>query len=259
VRVNDTMKHVIIIIFLLQFITACGKKGPLLYPEMLVPAAPSHVVAQQSDNSMKLSFVLPSKDRAGRTLSNLAGVTILKRDALAGQLPVCSACRDDFSLFKKLYLDLLPTGSQRSGSLILLLDGDVHTGRTYSYIVSVFTTEGVAGAATTPVTTAMVPSPVPPVLQVISQPTVINLEFVGLAPREGVFAGYNVYRAPKGETFSYWPLNREPLTANHFSDEGMERGTTYVYAVRTVVRLPAGSFVESGMSNEVEGKLKDDE
>ena len=258
-RVNDTMRHVTVFFLLAMLISACGKKGPLIYPEMLAPAAPINVAVQQSGNSMKLSFGLPSKDLAGRNLSNLAGVTILKRDAMAGQPPGCSACTDDFFLFRKLNLDLLPAGTQRSGSLILLLDGDVRPGRTYSYIVSAFTREDLAGAASVPITAGMVPPPLPPVLQAISQPTEINLEFVGLTPLEGSFAGYNVYRTLKGETFSYWPLNREPLTANRFTDVGLERGTTYVYAVRTVIRLSTGAFVESGMSNEVEGKLKDDE
>ena len=254
------MRTIVALILVALVGTACGKKGPLVYPEMLVPSAPSNVTAQQSGDSMKLSFVLPSKDRAGRNLSSpVAGVTILKRDAIAGQLYGCSACMDDFFVFRKLNLDILPTGTQRNGNLISLLDGDMRPGRNYSYIVSAVTREGVAGASSTPITSGIVRPPLPPVLQVISQPSEINLEFIGLSSIEGAFAGFNVYRMVKGETFSYWPLNREPLTANHFSDVGLERGTTYVYAVRAVTRLASGSFVESGLSNEVEGKLKDDE
>jgi len=253
------MRTIVALMLMTLVVTACGKKGPLVYPEMLVPAAPSTIAVQQSGNSLKLSFALPSKDRAGRTLSGLAGVTILKRDAVAGQLPGCSACTDDFTLFRKLNLDLLPTDTQRNGSLIMLLDGDVRPGRDYSYIVTVFTRDDIAGAASVPITAGVVPPPLPPVLQANSQPTQINLEFVGLPHHAGTFAGYNLYRALKGEGFPYWPLNREPLTTNQFSDVGLERGTAYAYAVRTVIRLSTGSFVESGMSNVVEGKLKDDE
>jgi hypothetical protein len=105
----------------------------------------------------------------------------------------------------------------------------------------------------------MVTEPLPPVLQSISQPTEIQLEFAGLPPGEGVIAGYNVYRALKGDSFPFQPLNRELLAGKSFTDVGLERRTTYVYGVRTVVRLPSGGRVESGMSNAVEGKLKDDE
>ena len=253
------MRKLTLLLLFALLVTACGKKGPLVYPEMLVPAASTDIVAQQSGTSMKLSFVLPFKDQAGRNLSNLAGITILKRDAQADQPLMCSACTDDFTMFRRLNLDLLPPGTQRNGSLITTLDWDVQPGRSYTYIVTAFAKNDVSGAQSAPTVSIMVVPPAPPVLQAISQPTEINLEFVGLPNSAGALAGYNVYRTVKGEVFSLWPLHRLPLTANRFSDVGMERGVTYVYAVRTVLRTPKGALVESGMSNEVEGKLKDDE
>ncbi len=240
-------------------ISACGKKGPLIYPDMLVPAAPSAVAAQQTGHSMKLSFVLPSKDLAGRAFDGLAGVKILKRDEPAAQAPACSDCTADFALFRRLNLDLLPSDTQRSGNLLLLMDSDVQAGRSYTYRVSAFTADSREGAASTAAAAIMLPAPLPPVLQVVSQPTEIQLEFVGLPPSEGVVAGYTIYRAIKGEIFPLLPLNREPLTGNSFVDQGLDRGTTYSYAVRTVVRLPGGGRLESGLSNLAEGKLKDDE
>lgn len=253
------MRQLILLFFLMFSISACGKKGALIYPEMLVPAAPATISLQQSGESLKLSFALPTKDRAGRRLSNLAGVIILKRDAAAGQLPGCSACSEDYYLFKELNPDLLPTTVQRNGSMVSLLDGAVSRGRDYSYLVSAYTGEGIAGARSVAVTAALVQSPLPPVLQVISQPTEINLEIAGLLPQEGVFVGYNVYRTVKGGTASYWPLNKTPLQVNHFSDVGLDRGTSYIYSVRTVVRHSTGLIVESASSNESEGRLKDDE
>jgi predicted small lipoprotein YifL len=240
-------------------LTACGKKGPLIYPDMLLPAAPADVSIQQTGTSMKLSFTVPSKDQAGRNLAGLAAVKILKRDEPTGQSPGCSSCTTDFALFRKLNLEPLPSGTQRIGGLLLLLDGDVQPGRTYTYRVSAVTKDDQDGPLSAPVAVAMVTATLPPVVQVVSQPTEIQIEFVGLPPREGVVLGFNVYRSLKGEPFSLLPLNREPLTGNRFTDVGLERGTSYVYAVRTVVRLPAGGRVESGLSNEVEGRLKDDE
>jgi len=178
---------------------------------------------------------------------------------VSGQPIGCSACTDEYSLFKKLNLDLLSPGGQRNGSLITLLDGDVHAGREYSYVVTAYTREEIAGASSSPIQAAIVPPPVPPVLQVINQPTQIDLQFTGAASSEGNFAGYNLYRTIKGEKASYWPLNSNPLTANHHSDVGLERGVTYVYAVRAVTRSKTGFIVESDMSNQVEGQLKDDE
>jgi predicted small lipoprotein YifL len=253
------MRKLACLLFAAIAITGCGKKGPLIYPDLLVPAAPSDVSAQQSGNSIKLSFVLPSRDLAGRTFAGLTGVTIIKRDEPAGQSPGCSACTTDFSPFRKLNLDLLPPDVRRYGNLLVLLDGAVQNGRAYTYRISAVAKDNQEGALSAPVMTVMVLAPLPPVLQAISQPTEIQLEFAGVPPREGTIAGYNVYRALKGEAFQLQPLNRAPLAGKSFVDVGLERGTSYIYGVRTVVRLPSGSRVESGISNEVEGRLKDDE
>jgi predicted small lipoprotein YifL len=253
------MRKLAYLLFVVFSITACGKKGPLIYPDMLVPTAPSDVSVQQSGNAVKLSFFLPSKDLAGRNFTGLNGVKILKRDEPAGQTPGCSSCTADFTLFRKLNLDLLPPDTRRYGSLLVLLDGDVQAGRAYTYRVSVVTKDNQEGVLSAPAGTVMVQALLPPVLQVISQPTEIQLEFSGLPPLVGAISGYNVYRTLKGETFPPLSLNRDPLTGNRFTDVGLERGTSYLYGIRTVVRLPSGVRVESSLSNEVEGKLKDDE
>jgi predicted small lipoprotein YifL len=253
------MRKLACLLFVLLAIAACGKKGPLLYPDMLVPAAPSAVSAHQSGNSMKLSFVLPSKDLAGRNFAGITGVTIIKRDEPVGQNPSCSNCTTDFSPFRKLNLEPLSPNTQRYGNLLVLLDADVQAGRLYTYRVSAVTKDHLEGALSVPVAAVMVTAPLPPVLQVISQPTEIQLEFAGLPPGEGVITGYNVYRALKGEAFPFQPQNREPLAGNRFVDTGLERGTTYSYGVRTVVQLPSGGRVESGLSSEADGRLKDDE
>lgn len=255
------MRHLrrITALSMLLTLTACGKKSPLIYPDMLVPAAPSGLSIQQSGRSMKLTFVLPFKDLAGRNIDGVSVVTILKRDEASGQGTVCPSCTSDFVLFRKLNLDLLPPESQRYGSRLIVLDGDVQSGRSYTYRVSAVSRERQEGALSPPQTVVMATVPPPPALQAVSQPTEIQLDFAGVPPVEGVIAGYNVYRAPKGEPFPLLPLNRALLTGNSFVDEGLNRGTTYVYGVRTVVRLPSGARAESGLSNEVEGRLKDDE
>src|SRR5512133_869330 len=246
------MRTFAVLMFFALIVTGCGKKGHLVYPEMLVPAAPSNVAAQQFGDSMKLSFVLPSKDRAGRSLATLVGVRILKRDEPAAQKPGCSACTDDFSLFRKLNLDLLPSGVMRYGNLLVLLDADVQPGRVYTYRVTAVDRDGQEGISAAPVTAEMLPTPLPPVLQAISHPTEIQLEIVGLPPRDGVIIGYNIYRSQKGVPFSFVPLNLETVTGNRFVDTGLERGVTYLYGARTVVKSLSGSRVESSLSNEVE-------
>ncbi len=240
-------------------LAGCGKKGALVYPEMLVPASPSNLAAQQSGNSLKLSFQLPSKDLAGRSVAALSDVSVFKHDAPVTREPGCSTCASDFSLFRKINLDVLTSGTQRYGNYLVLMDDSVTSGRTYTYRVSTTTTENTEGALSQPVSVALVPASLPPVTQIFNQPTEVQLEFVALKPDEGVITGYNVYRTLKGEAYSYIPLNNKPITGNCFVDVGLDRRTTYLYRVRSVVMLQDKSMIESIPSNEVEGKLKDDE
>lgn len=251
------MLRLVGLFIVLLFMAGCGKKGPLIYPEMTAPALPTAVTVRQAGQSLRLSIGLPQKDQAGRGLGNLGGVTISKRSAPIGQSPACSACTEGFVLFKKMFLDLpLPeTAAQRIGSQLLLLDGDVRLGEEYSYTVTPFTKDAQEGLTSPPVMIGMVSPPPAPKLKAVSQPTEIRLAFSSTPPLNGVFVGYNLYRAQKGEALPFLPLNKELITGTSFVDIGMDRNLSYVYAARTVVRLPAGTLVESELSGEVAAQL----
>jgi predicted small lipoprotein YifL len=72
--------RLLLISIVLLSASGCGKKGPLLYPDMLVPAAVSALTASQSGTNVKIAFELPGKDLAGRPIRDLAGATVFKRE-----------------------------------------------------------------------------------------------------------------------------------------------------------------------------------
>lgn len=158
------------------------KKGALIYPEMLVPAAPSAVSTQQTGTIVKLSFVAPQRDRAGRSLRDLVGIKVLRREAITGQSDSCSACVADFALFHKLYMDLPDQAVRRYGSLMMLLDTDVRIGSDYSYIVVAYNGDDHDGEPAAPVTVSMVPAPESPALTATAEPTEIRLKFTARPP-----------------------------------------------------------------------------
>lgn len=240
-------------------ITACGKKGALVYPDMLVPAAPTAVSAIQSGAAVKIQFDVPTSDRAGSRLNNLAGLKISKREAYSTSVQTCRSCTEDYRLFRKLYLDLLPDFAQRFGNRLIVLDGDVSAGRQYTYVIVPFTKEGVDGASSSQALVQLVTALPPPSLLVESHPTEIKLSFAVQSPVEGILIGYNLYRTLQNSSFPLQPVNRAPFLGNEYVDSGLARGTVYRYLARAVVRLPSGVVVESLVSNEVEGMLKDDE
>jgi predicted small lipoprotein YifL len=253
------MKSVLLLMFLLLSVTACGKKGPLIYPEMLVPAAPSDFRVQQSGTALRLSLGLPSKDLAGRNLSGLSGLSIYKRVERGSATQSCGSCPSDFTLFRKLNLDLLPAEVQRFGNVLVAQDNDVRPGNVYSYRCVAVTKDNLEGAFSPQTVSSVVAAPPPPVLQVISHPTEIILEFVGVPPQGATIVGYFVYRTSTSGVESFQPLNREPIAGNRYVDSGLDRGTIYRYTVRTLLKLSTGMLLESSPSNVADGLLKDDE
>ena len=253
------MRRLSLLLLIALLTPACGKKGALIYPDLLVPAAPTAVAVRQAGPSMKLVFSLPDVDKAGQNITDLTGVKVLRHESVPGQEVDCSTCATDFQIFKTMYIDHLDSSSRRYGRLMVFLDSDVRAGREYAYKVLSFTKDNVDGEASKPVLAVLVQAPLPPVLQALSAPTEIKLEFVGLPPLEGDLAGYNLYRSVKGESLPFLALNKELLTGNSYIDTGLERGVTYVYAARIVVRMPKGDLVESVLSNEAMAALRDDE
>jgi predicted small lipoprotein YifL len=250
--------RLLLISIVLMLASGCGKKGPLLYPDMLIPAAVSALTASQSGENVKIVFELPDKDLAGRSLKDLAGVTVFKRVESSLQQPDCPACTDDFRLFRKVYLDL-PDTTRIYGKKVVLLDGETRRNTAYSYYVVPFVRDNSVGASSAPVRVRMTQPPLPPILQVLPSPTELKLEFVAIPPEEGSLVGYNVYRSIKDEPMPYLPLNKEPLADIIYVDSGLDRKVTYRYVVRAVVRMPWGGVAESGPSNEGQGVLEEGE
>lgn len=253
------MRSLILLFSCTLALTGCGKKGPLIYPDLLVPSPPTSVAVRQSGPGIKLSFVIPDKDRAGQSLKGVAGIKILKRETQPGQEPACKACSDDFKLFKVLYLDKLDINARRYGDFVIIRDSDVSAGRDYGYKVVPFMKNGADGEPSEPASVTMQLAPPPPVIKAVSNPTEILLTFSELPLKEGKFAGYSIYRAVKGEDMPYLPINKTPITGNTFTDSGLKRRVTYNYAARVVVRMANGTLVESALSNEVSGGLTEEE
>jgi len=43
----------------------CGKKGPLIYPDMLIAQAPKNITLEQTGSALRISFDMPEKDQSG--------------------------------------------------------------------------------------------------------------------------------------------------------------------------------------------------
>lgn len=240
----------------LLVIISCGRKGALIYPDMLVSAAPSQIDARQSGSVVKLQFTLPDKDRGGRPLKSLAGIKISKLTKDATEKKVCRLCTKDYRPFRTLYLDALPADTERIGSRLIVPDTDVNEGNLYSYRVVPFDKNDIDGVSSVIADVGIFASIPAPTVVIESTPTELKLQVS--SPPEGAWQllGFNLYRSSAKSPRSYLPINK-PLKGNEFIDTTVERGLKYRYSVRYLMRFGSGDIVESIASEEVEGMLKD--
>ena len=246
------------LLLILLATTACGKRGALIYPEMVAPAAPTDVTALQTGSAVRISFQLPQKDSAGRSLSSLAGVNLFKQASDTQPGGICMSCSPQFPVFRTVYLDHPGNTIQRYGNRFIMLDNQVIEGVDYAYFVQSFLHDGTFGMASSPVKVGVFPTLQAPLLKAISEPTEIRLELSPRPSAPGSFVGFSIYRSIKGQPFSYLPYTKEPVTSSTFMDFGLNRQVVYLYQAKTIIRMPNGALVESAASEVVEVQLSEE-
>lgn len=244
-----------IVLFLASMfaLSACGKRGSLVYPDMDVPQAPTAFDASSVGNGVKLTFMLPANSFTNNDPKSVSEILVYRQQIAASQ-SFCSVCNDAIPLHKTLYLDLL-RGAEKRGNLIAFWDADIQPEHKYRYRVALRRRDGVNGIQTSAVTLSVLQPFAAPLLTVENTPTEVILHFSGERPTDKIFTGYNVYRRLKDSTTSFIPLLTEPVKENSYSDFTLKAGNKYVYGVRSLYRNEQGALSESLLSNEVEGEL----
>lgn len=238
-------------------LSACGKRGPLVYPDLVVPQAPNSVEARVVGDGVRLSFLLPSSGQENGDPKSIAEVRVFRHDISVAE-QFCSACSDSLPFYKTVYLETL-RGAERHGNLMLLMDSEVHPERHYRYRFALQTREGVTGTQSSSVTVSVAKPFAAPLLSVESTPTEAILRISGERPAEGVFAGYTIYRRTSESQSSLLPLLQTPVKENSYTDFTLKHGVRYLYGVRSAYKNEQGEMSESLLSNEVEAERSKDD
>lgn len=247
------MRLSLYLIVALLILSACGRKGALMPPEALVPAAVQDLKVQQSGELFRISWSAPSKEKGGRPLRDLSGFRLFKR-IIAGDGTDCAACDDAWKLLAEVDA-ANPGETARSGATFINFDRKVPVGQTSQYRLLVLSRSGGFSApATSPLIKAQPPLPAP-ALKGEVLPAAIKLEFAFAPQPEARLAGFNVYRRTDKTVPALLPLNAAPLTASAWEDTQVEFGRSYHYSV-TALLLVNGESVESRRSEEIEVPFK---
>ena len=241
------MKRLLATLICVALLAGCGKKGALIPPEALVPAAIGDLRVEQRGGEFRLSWSAPDRVEGGLPLRDLAGFRLARHEVLPPGED-CLSCPDSWRLLSAIDLDYLQ-GVRKSGNRYFFVDRELRPNTAYQYQVTSVNRPGAASKPSNRPTRKAVEPPLPPVLQALPTESGIHLEFVAIPLPGSEAAGYNIYRQRPGEAQPLAPINPQPITAVTYDDLQVETGVTYQYQVRTVVRVD-GQPVESAPSNE---------
>ena len=243
------MKKILFVIMAI-LLSGCGKKGPLVPPEALVPAAISDLRVEQKGERFLVLWSSPTRQEGGRALRGLAGFRLFRRDLLPPGED-CEECPEAYRLLTNIDLDY-PRGGVVGGNSGLYYDDALTIGKSYRYKVIAAGKDGSLSRPSNKADRKKVAPPPPPVLQALATPIGVRLTWQApAAPASGRIEGYNVYRKRSGESFPLSPLTGVPLKETFYEDGNVEQEARYIYVVRAIA-LTDGVTVESDPSNEVE-------
>ncbi|MGD0229244.1 MAG: hypothetical protein ABSC19_02650 [Syntrophorhabdales bacterium] len=212
-------------------LVACGKKGPPMPKGLPVPTTISDLRGDVKDGLLFISFTIPTRNRDGTPVKDLAGFRIVKS---------CGPCGGAFEPWKDIRLTDRQGYTIRNGRLYTY-DNDLRAGVADGYRAYPYTSKGVQmdGSNVFSITWQNPPSP-PKVLEPKEEESSIILSW----ERTDDLL-YNVYRWDNA-VYPLFPLNPAPLAASQFTDSGLQNGKTYRYEVRSVKMEGTVSFEGQG-------------
>lgn len=238
--------------FLLLFLgtslaTGCGKVGPPLPPEILIPKPVTDLSSVQIGPQIKLTWTLPTLNTNGTKATTIQKIEVYRQiQPRTDPLPIPETLAKSFQGTKIMVIDIanLSAFTER-GKMIFMdkfpgLDPDTLAENQYWYGVKVKSKKGQEAGYSNVIGRQLLGVP----------PSIPHIDFRGeetmillgwSRPRLGgslgpQLIGFNVYRSEQSQVHPPAPLNEKPIPEARFEDKGFQFGTTYYYTVRSVVQ-----------------------
>jgi len=207
---------------------ACGKKGPPVSLDRIVPKALPDLRASVREGRVILQWTVPNRNTDGSDLVNLAGFKVLR-----GYVEEeCKGCPERLSPIAEVGLS---SGENHwsEANRVFWADTGLAPGEKYLYRVLAVNRRGHFSQASNRVEVQWdIPPPPPEQLAAAAGDGMVELQW---SPVKGA-AGYNVYRSHKGEAFPLNPVNPNSIENTHYRDTRVVNDSEYRYVVRSVRR-----------------------
>jgi predicted small lipoprotein YifL len=250
-------KITVAILCLLMLLPAgCGRKGPLVRPEALIPAQVTDLHATQTADRLRLSWSIPDRLEGGGKLADLSGFKLMRREVSKSGKD-CMECPDSWKLVRQINLEYLQ-GVNRIGDRLFYQDNEADEGMTYHYRVIATTKSGLESRPSPAIRRTKRSPLLPPDLKATASATAIRLECSGnRLPAETREAECIFLRQKGGDASTITLISRAPINS-HIEDIGLESGTTYTYTAAINATVD-GDPMESPLSEPITARLAEPE
>jgi predicted small lipoprotein YifL len=240
-------KHFLLLLVILLSLTACGRKGPVQPLLRPLPDAPEQVLLEQKGERFLLSWGIPRQNQDGSPLTDLQGFHLYRMRYDPTQ--ECPECRDTSTLLRQVDIEYLRE-VRRIDQRLYFWDADLAPGVGYLYRVVPYTRAGREGASAQARRVFFDPPAWPTGLEATGHDRLVRLAWDAVEEeREGAeLLGYHVYRRLPREDLPPMPISRTIQEKPSYEDFSVENDRTYVYTVRTVIRI--GEFTLESASGE---------
>lgn len=222
---------IVLTIFCLVFLPACGKKGPVRPLLKTEPAAPGRPEARQIGGSILLFIDLPERNLDGTPLTDLSELRIFRRETADG---VCAECDEPTELWRSID----PVTVSRLEERLVIRDDDVRPGYGYRYRLVPVTSQGMTGASAALARQLHPFPPAPQELTATAFDRLVRLQWTEnaeLAPG-WTSLGCNLFRTTGESPFGLTPLTPQPVQGGSYDDIGPLNGTLYHYQLRCLAK-----------------------
>jgi hypothetical protein len=225
-------------IFILLVGGGCGKKGPPVSWQTIVPKKIADLQAIPREGNLMLQWTVPKENTDKSVLTDLVEVRILRSEgALVGG--ECRGCGEGAKDVHNVKVD--PKQEVTGKSMSALFD-DQEAGKVYVYGVVCINHRRHPGPPSNSVWVYWDHPPDPPGR--VKREDGDKRVDLSWEPVQGA-TGYNIYRRGEEASFSTQPLNGESVSQTHYADLNVENEKKYIYSVRAVRRV---------VKTDVEGK-----